>query len=135
MCNTVHGSMSIVSEWRCNMVKRKGPQQWPFRLLEIECELLLISQRWETFVSSIQTAPHTVLQATNTQLRQEEFVYTAGGHLVEHQCELLISFLLLGDVLLKVVHFCIHATHLLLLVTGGGEEGGRRGRKRSVVYR
>lgn len=73
--------------------------------------------------------PHTVLQATNTQLRQEECVYTAGGHLVEHKCELLISFLLLGDVLLKVIHFCIHATHLLLLVTGGGERGGRRERE------
>ena len=53
--------------------------------------------------------------------------YTAiRGHLVECECELLIPFLLLGDVLLEVIHFCIHATHLLFLMTGGGRgrEGG-----------
>ena len=87
-------------------------------------------------MSSIQTITHTVLQAINTQQRQVSTctavrVY-AGGHLVECECELLIPFLLLGDVLLEVIHFRIHATHLLVLMTGGWGGGGRgegRGRE------
>ena len=80
-------------------------------------------------MSSVQTTTRTVLQAVNAQQRQVSYTairVRAGGHLVECECELLIPFLLLGDVLLEVIHFCIHATHLLFLMTGGGRgrEGG-----------
>ena len=45
-------------------------------------------------------------------------------HLVEHECELLVALLLLGDALLVVLHLRLHAADLLLLHTVGGGGGG-----------
>jgi len=50
-------------------------------------------------------------------------------HLVEHECELFIPLLFFGNALLVLLHLCVHATELLLLVTGEAEKkGGQRGR-------
>ena len=59
-------------------------------------------------------------------------------HLVEHECELFVPLLFFGNALLVVLHLCVHAAELLLLVTGeaekkrgqrgGGREGGGKGR-------
>ena len=53
-------------------------------------------------------------------------------HLVEHECELFVPLLFFGNALLVVLHLCVHAAELLLLVTGEaekkrGQRGGGRG--------
>ena len=52
-------------------------------------------------------------------------------HLVEHEWELFVPLLFFGNTLLVVLHLCVHAAELLLLVTGEAEkkkgQGGRRG--------